>query len=416
MDKSLGQVLVAIVSPLLTWCLALTTAWIAQRGGDKDTKRLYERNIKLIQDNVHFIQSWWQAYNEVCDSPPSSTVEIKREATEKLEQTLQSFTIQQYLYAIQPSVTRQNYLLRFVRWVLLTQPKTGMGNTLRTIYYVVGSLLLTAGSVYLPVIISSKAYVTNSTPRVVLVLLGPCIALILILLPMRWMVGAVDDWLISRKSALSVNSRSAATFWRHSIWNLEMRMSDPTTYWSANHEFREVALMVGTLISNNYIPTMPEYEARLRVQSAEAANPPSSLHGNLIRAAIDLLWDTSTLSRYGPTPPWPSAPYGAWVRFGPPEPAAAIGEPSPVPRSAPAGRLAATGKRGVATASLVLGILAVLLGFFVVGIGTGIVGLILGIIAHKRRRSGVSLAGIILSAVGIALGIVWVVAVASLPS
>ena len=62
---------------------------------------------------------------------------------------------------------------------------------------------------------------------------------------------------------------------------------------------------------------------------------------------------------------------------------------------------------GKATASLVLGILAVICVFFgygaLLGVALGIVGLVLGIAAKKETQSGQATAGIVLSAIAIAL-------------
>ncbi|MBO0703252.1 MAG: DUF4190 domain-containing protein [Candidatus Dormibacteraeota bacterium] len=107
-------------------------------------------------------------------------------------------------------------------------------------------------------------------------------------------------------------------------------------------------------------------------------------------------------SQYGGMPPIPqsSNPWGASSNFG-----------STTVPAAPA----ASRRRGLAITSLVLGIVAVvgvMMGVFFnfplllyLGILTGIAGLVLGLIARPRDRSGVGLAGVILSAVGLGCGI-----------
>ena len=73
---------------------------------------------------------------------------------------------------------------------------------------------------------------------------------------------------------------------------------------------------------------------------------------------------------------------------------------------------ATNGGNGLAIGSLVLGIVGVVVGFFVafVGIIAGVVGLILGIIARRRGLNrGMVLAGIILSAIAIVIGIIGII-------
>jgi hypothetical protein len=70
---------------------------------------------------------------------------------------------------------------------------------------------------------------------------------------------------------------------------------------------------------------------------------------------------------------------------------------------------------GKAIASLILGTLSLVFIFIFpqvgwIGILLGIVGLILGIIANKERRSGMGTAGIVLSAIGIGVCVIGLIA------
>ena len=91
----------------------------------------------------------------------------------------------------------------------------------------------------------------------------------------------------------------------------------------------------------------------------------------------------------------------------------------PAPPAAPqyqgAAAPVAAEPKGLAISSLVLGIVGVVFSWFVpfIGIVGGIVGLILGILARKKGQpKGMSLTGIILSAVAIVLAIIAIIVVA----
>lgn len=73
-------------------------------------------------------------------------------------------------------------------------------------------------------------------------------------------------------------------------------------------------------------------------------------------------------------------------------------------------------KNGMAVASLILGIIGAIFSFIpvfgaYVAIPLGIIGLILGIVATKKAgKSGMTTAGIVLSIIAIALGVIFYVA------
>ena len=103
---------------------------------------------------------------------------------------------------------------------------------------------------------------------------------------------------------------------------------------------------------------------------------------------------------YNPTPGYnPNPGYNPTPGYIPPQP--------PTPQQS----------NGMATASLVLGIitLAAFLGFFTavtpfIGVATGVVGLILGIMARKKQPSSMSTAGIVLSVIGLAMCLIVLIA------
>jgi uncharacterized membrane protein len=79
--------------------------------------------------------------------------------------------------------------------------------------------------------------------------------------------------------------------------------------------------------------------------------------------------------------------------------------PAPMPMSAPAGD-----KKGLAIASLVLGILSLCASVaWFCGGPLSVVGLILGFLGRKGSGKGLATAGIIISAVGILLTIVFII-------
>lgn len=84
---------------------------------------------------------------------------------------------------------------------------------------------------------------------------------------------------------------------------------------------------------------------------------------------------------------------------------------------APPAAAAQRSGRGLAITSLVAGILAVVLGWApyvaLVGLLAGVLGLIAGIAAISRKRSWMSVVGIILSGLGVLIGIYFVVQYAS---
>jgi hypothetical protein len=80
-----------------------------------------------------------------------------------------------------------------------------------------------------------------------------------------------------------------------------------------------------------------------------------------------------------------------------------------VPAAAPAGD-----KKGLAVASLILGILSLCAAFVpICGALVPIVGLVLGFLGMKSSRKGLAIAGIILSAIGLLLTIIFVIVVAA---
>jgi hypothetical protein len=118
---------------------------------------------------------------------------------------------------------------------------------------------------------------------------------------------------------------------------------------------------------------------------------------------------------YGPPPPGYGPPPGGG--YGPPPPGYG---PPPGGGYGYGGPPAAPVSNGLATASLVLGIIAFVLGFFVIGSIVGVAGLILGVLGiGKARRlngkgKGMAVAGTILSALGIAFTVILIVAGVSL--
>jgi hypothetical protein len=66
-------------------------------------------------------------------------------------------------------------------------------------------------------------------------------------------------------------------------------------------------------------------------------------------------------------------------------------------------------------ASLVLGILGIVLGFFGIGIVPAILGLIFGCVSLKKCKSGLGIAGLVCSIVGIVISVVVIVATPSTP-
>ena len=66
--------------------------------------------------------------------------------------------------------------------------------------------------------------------------------------------------------------------------------------------------------------------------------------------------------------------------------------------------------KGMAVASLVLGIVCVaLMCFWYLALPSGIVGLILGIVAKKKGQKGMATAGVVLSIIGLAIMVVVVI-------
>jgi hypothetical protein len=92
----------------------------------------------------------------------------------------------------------------------------------------------------------------------------------------------------------------------------------------------------------------------------------------------------------------------------PPVPAPA---PAPMPAPAPAGvpvSAPAGDKRGLAIASLVLGILSLCgSGFLVCGGLLSVIGIVLGALGINSRSKNMAIAGIVLSAVGLLLTIIF---------
>lgn len=109
--------------------------------------------------------------------------------------------------------------------------------------------------------------------------------------------------------------------------------------------------------------------------------------------------------QYTPPPQYPPQPpqqYGQPPQYQQPYP------PQYAPPMAP---VAQDPGRGMAIASMVLGIVSIPLAWAYVGVATAIVGLILGIIAKKKQKeagfpTGMSLAGIICSIIGLIISIV----------
>ncbi len=72
-------------------------------------------------------------------------------------------------------------------------------------------------------------------------------------------------------------------------------------------------------------------------------------------------------------------------------------------------------KKGMAIASMVLGIIAVV--FFCmwyIAIPAAIVGLVLGILSNKAAKSGMATAGIVLSIIALAVAIIWLLGLGAL--
>lgn len=66
--------------------------------------------------------------------------------------------------------------------------------------------------------------------------------------------------------------------------------------------------------------------------------------------------------------------------------------------------------RGTAIASLVLGIVSIVfMASIVIPIICGIIGLVLGCTAKSRGQGGLAIAGIVLSCIGLAMGILFIV-------
>ncbi|MEG2377009.1 MAG: DUF4190 domain-containing protein [Clostridia bacterium] len=100
------------------------------------------------------------------------------------------------------------------------------------------------------------------------------------------------------------------------------------------------------------------------------------------------------------------APTGPmYTQQAPPTPAAPIyTQQTPVENSD------ANGKSGMATASMVLGIISIVFGCcFYISLPIAIVGLVLGILSYKSNKSGMALAGIIMSSVAIVVTVIVII-------
>ncbi len=72
-------------------------------------------------------------------------------------------------------------------------------------------------------------------------------------------------------------------------------------------------------------------------------------------------------------------------------------------------------KKGMAIASMVLGIISVV--FFClwyIAIPAAIVGLVLGVLSNKAAKSGMATAGIVLSIIALAVAIIWILGLGAL--
>lgn len=133
---------------------------------------------------------------------------------------------------------------------------------------------------------------------------------------------------------------------------------------------------------------------------------------------------SSPMPPRGSTPaPVPGTPYAGGSQFEPapvPPQVSTAAPASSVPYGhgqAPPAAAAQRSGRGLAITSLVAGILALVLGWApyvaLVGLLAGVLGLIAGIAAISRKRSWMSVVGIILSGLGVLIGIYFVVQYAS---
>lgn len=68
-------------------------------------------------------------------------------------------------------------------------------------------------------------------------------------------------------------------------------------------------------------------------------------------------------------------------------------------------------KRGMAIASMVLGIVSLVLGWclWYISLPCAIVGLVLGVLANKAKKNGMATAGIVMSIIGIVLSVIWII-------
>lgn len=72
-------------------------------------------------------------------------------------------------------------------------------------------------------------------------------------------------------------------------------------------------------------------------------------------------------------------------------------------------------KKGMAIASMVLGIVAVVLFcLWYISIPAAIVGLILGVLSNKAGKDGMATAGIVLSIIALAIAIIWILGLSAL--